>query len=104
MLAAAASVSIAARVDACADSAWNGAMISRYLDEALHRARYVAIRGSGYAATVRGLRGVFAHARSLEACRAQLVEVVEQWVLVRVARGLPVPRLGKARIRVRRAS
>jgi len=37
-------------------------------------------------------------------CRAQLVEVVEEWVLGRVARGLPVPRLGKAQIRVRRAS
>ena len=65
-------------------------------------ARYVATRGSAYTATVRGLRGVMAHARSLEACRSQVVEVVEEWVLVRVARGLPVPRLAKAQIRVRR--
>lgn len=79
-------------------------MISRYLAEALRRARYVALPGSGYAATVRGLRGVVAHARSLEECRAQLAEVVEEWVLVRVARGLLIPRLGKVSIRVRRAS
>ena len=78
-------------------------MISRYLAEALRRARYVALPHSGYAATVRGLRGVIAHARTLAACRAQLSEVVEEWVLVRVARGLPIPRLGRAHIRVRKA-
>ncbi|HEX6811005.1 MAG TPA: type II toxin-antitoxin system HicB family antitoxin [Planctomycetota bacterium] len=78
-------------------------MISRYLGEALRRARYVAMPG-GYTATVRGLRGVIALARTQAACRAQLSEVVEEWVLVRVARGLPIPRLGRAQIRVRRAS
>ena len=70
-------------------------MISRYLEEALRRARYVAMPGSGYTATVRGLRGVIAHARTRAACRTQLSEVVEEWVLVRVARGLRIPRLGR---------
>ena len=79
-------------------------MISRYLEEALRRVRYVAVPGAGYAATVRGLRGVIAHARTRAGCRAQLAEVIEEWVLVRVARGLTVPRLGRAQIRVRRAS
>ncbi|MBM4061573.1 MAG: type II toxin-antitoxin system HicB family antitoxin [Planctomycetes bacterium] len=77
-------------------------MISHYLGEALRRARYEPADG-GFLATVRGLRGVVAHGQTLEACRAQLSEVVEEWVLVRVARGLPVPPLGRARIRVRRA-
>jgi len=95
---------IDARLDGSPLTACNGAMISCYLEEALRRARYVTIPGSGYTATVRGLRGVIAHARSLEACRAQLSEVVEEWLLVRVSRGLPVPRLGRAQIRVRRAS
>ncbi len=79
-------------------------MISRYLAEALHRAKYSGSPGVGYTATVRGLRGVIAQARTLEACRAQLSEVVEEWILVRVARGLAVPRLGRVHIRVREAS
>jgi len=79
-------------------------LISRYLNEALRRARCRPLREGGYCATVPGLRGVIAHGRTVKSCRAQLAEVVEEWVLVRVAQGLAVPRLGRASIRVRRAS
>jgi hypothetical protein len=47
---------------------------------------------------------VIATAESLETCRDQLAEVVEEWVLVRVSRSLAGPRLGTARDKVRRAS
>ena len=53
---------------------------------------------------MRGLRGVVATGAALEACRRDLAEVVEEWLLVRVARGLPVPSLDGATARVRRAS
>jgi predicted RNase H-like HicB family nuclease len=54
--------------------------------------------------TVAGLRGVIATGRALEACRDRLAEVIEEWILVRVARGLPVPAIGGARVEVKRAS
>ena len=57
-----------------------------------------------FAATVHGLRGVIATGATLEACRSDLAEVIEEWVLVRVARGLAIPALDGATIRVRRAS
>jgi predicted RNase H-like HicB family nuclease len=49
------------------------------------------------------LRGVLATGDTLEECRDQLAEVVEEWVLVRVAKRLPVPRLGKISVRVQLA-
>jgi hypothetical protein len=79
-------------------------MISRYLDQALHRARYELVDGTLFCATVPGLRGVIATGSALEACRDQLAAVVEEWVLVRVSRKLPVPRLGGVTIEVRQAS
>jgi predicted RNase H-like HicB family nuclease len=79
-------------------------MISKYIDEALHRAAYSIVDGNVYCATVAGLPGVTATGPSLEACRDQLSEVVEEWVLVRVSRGLSVPRLGTVRVQVKRAS
>jgi predicted RNase H-like HicB family nuclease len=79
-------------------------MLSRYIDKALRRARYTEVDNGTYCATVPGLRGVIATATTLEACRDQLAEVVEDWVLVRVARGLAVPSLGGARVEVRKAS
>ncbi len=79
-------------------------MITRYIDQALRRARYKLVDGGLYCATVSGLRGVIATGSTLEECRDQLAEVVEEWVLVRVARGLPVPRLGGVTVEVRQAS
>lgn len=79
-------------------------MITRYVDEALRRARYRQIDGGVFCATVPGLRGVIATGRTLEGCRDQLAEVVEEWVLVRIARRLQVPRLGRITVEVRQAS
>ena len=78
-------------------------MIRAYLDAALKRARYTKLEDGSYGAEVRGLRGVVATGANLENCRQSLQEVVEEWVLVRVARGLDVPALGAAKIRVRKA-
>ena len=47
------------------------------------------------------LRGVLATGETLEECRNQLAEIVEEWVLVRVARGLAVPPLGKIAVKVK---
>jgi predicted RNase H-like HicB family nuclease len=79
-------------------------MISQYVTQALARAQYRLLEDGTFAATVRGLKGVIATGATLEVCRRELAEIIEEWVLVRVARGLPVPALGKAVIKVRRAS
>ena len=63
-------------------------MITRYVARALRRAQYRLLEDGTFAATVRGLRGVIATGASLEACRGDLTEVIEEWVLLRVARGL----------------
>lgn len=79
-------------------------MISRYLAEALRRARYEIVDDGIYCATVTGLPGVVATGKTLEGCRDQLAEVIEEWLLVRVALGLKIPRLGSAVVQVKRAS
>jgi predicted RNase H-like HicB family nuclease len=79
-------------------------MISKYIDKALERAHYEVLEDGSYCATVPGLRGVIALGGGVEECRRELAEVVEEWILVRVARGLDVPRLGGVAIKVRRAS
>ena len=79
-------------------------MITRYVDGVLRRARYRQVDGAVFCATVSGLRGVIATGPSLEACRDDLAEVVEEWVLVRVARGLRVPALDGVTVSVKKAS
>ncbi len=79
-------------------------MVSEYVRAALRRARYEKLEDGSYCATVPGLRGVIAVSPTLEGCREQLTEVFEEWILVRVAKGLSIPSLGGRRITVRKAS
>ena len=78
-------------------------MIRSYLDAALSRARHTHFEDGSYGAEVRGLRGVIATGSTIEVCRKELEEAVEEWVLVRVSKGLAVPALGTVKIRVRTA-
>lgn len=63
-------------------------MITLDFDRALRRAHYSRLDDGTFCATVPGLRGVIATAPSVEACRDQLAEIIEEWVLVRGALGL----------------
>lgn len=80
------------------------AMIRRYLDEALRRATYDKLEDGTFVAEVADLKGILATGDTLEACREELAEVIEEWILVRVSRGLTVPRIGDAEISVSQAS
>jgi predicted RNase H-like HicB family nuclease len=79
-------------------------MIRQYVDAALRGARYEKLEDGTFYGEVPKLRGVLATAPNLEACRNQIAEVIEEWVLVRVAKGLPAPPLGKIEVRVKKAS
>ena len=79
-------------------------MILAYVQEALQRAEYDKLDDGTYVAEVPGLHGVLATGRSLEHCRSSLAEVVEEWVLVRIAQGLAVPPLGDVTVAVKHAS
>ena len=68
-------------------------MIREYLDRALRRAHYTQLEDGSFCAEVRGLRGVIGTGPTLEECRQSLEEVIQEWILVRVARGLSVPSL-----------
>ena len=76
-------------------------MLSRYLQAALRRARYEYLAEEGsYFAEVPGLDGVWAKGATLEACREELSEVIEEWILLSVSRKLPVPELDGVTLRV----
>ena len=74
-------------------------MIREYIETALKMAHYELIEDEEpFYGEVPQLQGVWATGRSLEECRLNLAEVIDGWVLVRLSRGLAIPRLGKAQI------
>ena len=68
-------------------------MFSEYIDAALRRAKYETLENGTYMATVDGLRGVIATGETIEACRVDLIEVIEEWITIRLQRGLDIPAL-----------
>jgi len=67
-------------------------MLTRYIRAAMHRARYEILSDDGtFYGEITGFDGVYANAKTLEACREELEEVLEEWILLRVAKNLPLP-------------
>ena len=67
-------------------------MLTKYIAAAMHRARYEILRDDGsYYGEIPGFDGVYSNSRDLESCREELEEVLEEWILIRVAKNLPLP-------------
>ncbi len=67
-------------------------MLLEYIQAALHRAKYEILADEGsYYGEIPECNGVYANAGTLEDCREQLQEVLEEWVLFRVHKHLPLP-------------
>ena len=67
-------------------------MLLEYIQAALRHATYEILSDDGsYYGEIPECRGVFANAGNLEDCREQLREVLEEWMLFRVHRNLPLP-------------
>ena len=67
-------------------------MLTNYIRAAMHQARYEILLDDGtFYGEIPGFNGVYANADTLEACREELEEVLEEWILFRVSRQLPLP-------------
>ena len=76
-------------------------MLLQYIQTALDLAHYEIIEDEEpFYGDVPSLAGVWATGKTLEECRRNLAEAIEDWVLFSIARGLPVPALGQVVIRV----
>jgi predicted RNase H-like HicB family nuclease len=74
-------------------------MITEYIHAALSRAKYELIEDENpYYGEIPELQGVWAVGPTLEDCRRNLAEVVDDWLVVRLKKGLPIPPLGEFKV------
>jgi predicted RNase H-like HicB family nuclease len=67
-------------------------MLQKYIRTAMGKAHYEILPDDGtFYGEIPGFQGVFANGATLEACREQLEEVLEEWILLSVSKKLPVP-------------
>jgi predicted RNase H-like HicB family nuclease len=73
-------------------------MLSKYLHAAMRLAKYKILEDGTYYGDIPGFRGVLANAATLEDCREQLQEVLEDWILVGVKLGHALPIVDKIKL------
>ncbi|MBI3943023.1 MAG: type II toxin-antitoxin system HicB family antitoxin [Chloroflexi bacterium] len=67
-------------------------MITEYVQAALRHAKYEILSDDGtYYGEIPECKGVYANAQTLEDCREELREVLEEWILFRTYQHLPLP-------------
>lgn len=66
-------------------------MLTDYIRQAMRQAHYEIMESGRYWGEIPGLQGVWAEGQSLEECRETLQEVLEDWLIVGLRLGHPIP-------------
>ena len=73
-------------------------MIIAYILQQLKKAQYKLLKDRSYFGEIPGIDGVWANAKTLEECRKELQEVLEEWLVLKIREESRIPGL---RIKVR---
>jgi predicted RNase H-like HicB family nuclease len=77
-------------------------MLTKYIQAAMHRAKYDILGDDGsFSGSIPGLEGVWANASTLESCREELEQVLEDWLMLSLARNLPIPTIDGIELKIR---
>ena len=77
-------------------------MLTEYFEAAMKKARYEILPDDHtYYGEIPGFQGVYANEATLEDCRRELRSALEDWVLLSVSRGLPLPEVDGIRLVIR---
>ena len=78
-------------------------MLSDYMDQAMQHAQYERIEDGTYFATIPGFEGLWADGKTEEACRKELREVLEGWILLGISRHDILPEVDGLKLEVGKA-
>jgi predicted RNase H-like HicB family nuclease len=78
-------------------------MLIRYMQKAMEHAHYELLSDDGsFYGEISECPGVYANADTLEKCRTELEEVLEEWVLFRIYKNLSLPAIEGVEIKIRK--
>lgn len=70
----------------------------------MKKAKYEILPDDGtFYGELPGFDGVYANADNLETCRDELEEVLEEWILFRISRNLPLPVIDGIELKIKEA-
>lgn len=66
-------------------------MISSYIQAKLAGAAYKLLEDGTYFGEIPSLKGVWSEGKTLESCREELKEVLEEWLVLQLRHGVSIP-------------
>ena len=77
-------------------------MLSKYILSAMKKARYEILEDDDtFYGEIPGFEGVYANSSTLEKCREELEEVLEEWLFFRISRNLPIPKVDGIELKIK---
>ena len=73
-------------------------MLTRYIEAAMGKAHYELLEDGSFYGEIPPCPGVYANADSLEACRSELQEVLEGWIVLGLRMGHDIPPIGEVNL------
>lgn len=66
-------------------------MLFEYIQGALEKAEYKKLEDGTWFAEIPDFEGVWANSETVEGCRKELMEVLEEWLVLKLRDGDPIP-------------
>ena len=80
-------------------------MLNQYIQTVLRQVKYEILTDDGsFYGEIPDFQGVWANAATLEECRNELAEVLEEWIFFRISRNLSLPVVNGLRLAIEKVS
>ena len=80
-------------------------MLTQYIQAAMRQAKYKVLpEDEGFYGEIPNFQGVWANAETLEECREELSEVLEEWIFLHLADKTPLPVVNGLKLSVERVA
>lgn len=80
-------------------------MLNQYIQSAMRQAKYEILSDDGsFYGEIPEFQGVWANAVTLEDCRNELAEVLEEWIFLHLADNTPLPVVNGLKLSVEKVS
>lgn len=76
-------------------------MLLEYLEKALEKAEYRKLEDDSWFAQIPDFEGVWANGKTVEECRGELLEVLEEWIFLKINDGDSIPVLKGVELKIR---
>ena len=79
-------------------------MLLEYTQKALEKAEYKKLDDGTWFAEIPGFEGVWANGNTIEECRTELLEVLEEWLILKLRDNDPIPEIEGVNLKIKKVA